>query len=220
MMTPDYEKAAIKATEILIKYGVSTAPVFPMPILKRTPGTLVLSFSEISNLIDVERKKLVTLFGLENQDAVTSVRVDEGQLHYLVAYNQQLPFQMVQRSLARELGHIVLEHDDSLPEDVRVLEAKCFSKHLLCPRALIHAIQETGAQLTVEAVGCITGCYGRCQSLIRKLPGVHVPAEMNRKVKEQFADYVDNFLSYQSILVQRDSSPLADFGQYMDGYEE
>ena len=87
-------------------------------------------------------------------------------------------------------------------------------------RALIHAIQEAGEKLTVEAVGCITGCYGRCQALIRRLPGVHVPAELNRKVREQFSDYIDNFLSYQSFLVQRDASPLADFGDYMTNYEE
>ena len=220
MKTPNFEKAAIKATEILIKYGVSTAPVFPVPILKRMPGVLVLSFSEISNWIDIEREHLTTLFGLENQDAVTSVRINDGKLQYLIAYNQLLPFNMIQRALARELGHIVLEHDGSLPEDVRSMEAKAFSKHLLCPRPLIKAIQASGSRLTVEAVGCITGCYGRCQNFIRKLPGVHVPAEMNRKVKEQFNDYVQNFISYQSILVKRDTSPEADFGTYMDGYEE
>lgn len=219
-MTPDFEKAAIKATELLIKYNISTAPIFPIPILKCTPGTLVLSFSEISNCVDIGRDKIVTLFGLENQDAVTSLHIDEGNLHYLVAYNQLLPFNILQRSLARELGHIVLEHNDSMPEEVRTIESKAFSKYLLCPRPLIHAIQEAGAQLTVEAVGCITGCYGRCQRFIRSLPGVHIPAELNRKVKEQFKDYIDNFISYQRILVKKDTSPLADFGSYMDGYEE
>ena len=220
-MTPDFEKAAIMATETLIKYGVSTAPVEPMPIFKRIPGVLVLSFSEISNMVDIDRKRIKILFGLENQDAVTSIKVDDGKLQYLVAYNQLLPFAMIQRSLARELGHIILEHDGSQPEDVRVMEAKAFSKHLLCPRALISAIEESGAHLTVEAFGCITGCYGRCQDFIRNnLPGTHVPAELNRKVKAQFADYIQNFVDYQSILVKRDKSQLVDLGAYMDGYEE
>ena len=221
MTTPDFEKAAIKATETLIKFGVSTAPVFPVPILKRMPGVLVLSFSEISNMVDIDHSHIKKLFGLDNQDAVTSIKVDDGKLQYLVAYNQLLPFAMIQRSLARELGHIVLEHDGSLPEDVRVMEAKAFSKHLLCPRALIHAIEDLGTKLTVEAVGCITGCYGRCQEFIRTyLPGTHVPAELNRKVKEQFADYIQNFVDYQSILVRKDKSPLVDLGAYMEGYVE
>lgn len=219
-MTPDFQKAAIKATEILIKYGISTAPVSPIQILEKMPGVLVLSFSEISNWINIERNHLITLFGLENQDAVTSVRIDNGKLQYLVAYNQLLPVSMIQRSLARELGHIILEHDGSLPEDVRSMEAKCFSKHLLCPRPLIHSVEESGLKLTVEAVGCITGCYDRCQKFIRNLPGVHVPAEMNRQVKKQFDKYVQNFIGYQSILIEKDTSPLADLGSYMEGYEE
>lgn len=47
-----------------------------------------------------------------------------------------------------------------------------------------------------------------------------MPAELNRKVKEQFADYISNFISYQSILIDRDTSPVADFGDFMNGYEE
>lgn len=219
-MRPDFEKAATKATELLIKYNISTAPILPLSILKQIPGVLVLSFSEISNMIDLQGEKITTLFGLENQDAVTSVKLSNGKLHYLIGYNQLLPLNIIQRSLARELGHIILGHDGSLPEDIRAMEAKAFSKHLLCPRALIHTILEDGYPLTVESVGCITGCYGRCQNFIRNLPGTHVPAELNRKIKEQFADYTQNWISYQQILVKKDTSPLADFGTYMDGYEE
>ena len=218
--TPDYEKAAIKAAETLIKYNIRTAPVMPLPIFKQTPGVLVLSFAEMSDMLSVDRNSLVTMFGAENQDAVTSVHVADGKLKYLVSYNQRLPIYMVQRSLARELGHIVLQHDGSLPEDVRIAEAKCFSKHLLCPRAVIHALQTSGIPLTVEAVGVVTGCYERCMKSIRNLPGVHVPAELNKKIREQFSDYIDNFIEYQSILVQKDESQLADFGDFMVGYDE
>ena len=33
-MTPDYQKAAIKAMETLIQYQIGTAPIDPLPILK------------------------------------------------------------------------------------------------------------------------------------------------------------------------------------------
>ena len=220
MTQPNYDRSAIKATETLIKYGINSAPIMPLPIFKRIPGVLVLSYAEISNKIGIERKNLVTMFGIENQDAVTSVGINDGKISYLVAYNQRLPFYMLQRSLARELGHIILGHDGSLPESVRNEEAICFAKHFLCPRALIHALQESGVPLTVEAVGSVTGCYERCMNIIRRLPGVDVPPELNRKVKEQFADYISNFLDYQSILIEKDSSAIADFGHFMDGYKE
>lgn len=219
-MIPDYQKAAIMATETIIKYRISSAPVIPLPIFKRTPGVLVLSFAEMSSKIGIERNNLKTMFGLENQDAVTSVSIEDGKLRYLVAYNQRLPFYMLQRALARELGHIILSHDGSRPLEVRQEESLCFAMHFLCPRALIHAIQESGTRLTIEAVGSVTGCYERCMNVIRRLPEVNVPADLNRKVKEQFKDYIENFLDYQTILVEKDTSPLADFGTYMNGYQE
>ena len=219
-MTPDYEKAAIKATETLIKHGVGTAPIDPLPILKRTPGVLVLTFEEMSNRTNVERETILSMVGCENQDAITTVFIEEGELRYIVAYNRMLSSRIVDRALARELGHIILGHDGSKPEDVRNEEAKCFAHHLLCPRALIHAIEETGYRLTVDALGNITGFYEYCLSCIREQEPVHVPAEMNRAVKELFAPYIRNLQEYLRYAEQKDHSALADFGSYMEGYEE
>ena len=47
-MTPDYQLAAIKATETLIQHKIGTAPVDPLPVLKNTPGVLVMTFEEMS----------------------------------------------------------------------------------------------------------------------------------------------------------------------------
>lgn len=219
-MTPDYERAAIKATEMLIKHGINTAPVLPLPVFKRTPGCLVLSFTELSGQIGLDRNNILTSIDVENHDAVTSIHMDDGRLRYLVTYNQRLPFYLLQRALARELGHIVLEHDGSKPEDVRMAEAYCFAHHFLCPRPLIYAIQQSGIPFTVEVLGSMTGCYERCLQGMRKTPPVHVPAELNRHVRDQFRDYIDNFLDYESYLSKSDESMLANFGTYMEGYDE
>ena len=219
-MTPDYERAAIKATEMLIKHNISTAPVTPLPVFKRTPGCLVLSFTEMSGRIGVDRDNLISMFDTEQHDAVTSTHFEDGKLRYLVTYNQRLPMYLVQRALARELGHIVLGHDGTRPEDVRMAEAYTFAHHFLCPRPLIRAIQESGLPFTVEVLGAMSGCYERCLQGMRKTPPVHVPAELNRKVKEQFADYIANFLDFESYLSKSDESMLVNLGTYMDGYEE
>ena len=220
MTTPDYERAAIKATEMLIKHKINTAPVIPLPIFKRTPGCVVLSFTEMSARIGIERNHLVTMFDEENHDAVTSIHMDDGKLRYLVTYNQRLPFYLLQRALARELGHIVLGHDGSRPENVRMAEAYCFAHHFLCPRPLIHAVQQSGLPLTVEILGAMTGCYERCLQNMRKTPPVYVPAELNRLVRDQFADYIENFIDVERYLSKSDESMLANLGTYMDGYEE
>ena len=69
-------------------------------------------------------------------------------------------------------------------------------------------------------LGSITGCYERCLIGMRREPATHVPPELNRKIRDQFSDYLSDFLSFQSFLSQEDDSMIANFGTFMDGYEE
>ena len=218
-MTPDYERAAIAAAETLVKYGISSAPVSPLPILKRIPGVLVISYADMSAAMQQDRCDVISLFG-DNQDAFTTVSIRDGKTQYVVTYNQQLPLFLVQRALARELGHIVLGHDGSRPEDVRHEEAKAFANHLLVPRALIHALQASGLRVTKEMLGNLTGCYDHCLTCMRRIPPVHVPAQLNRAVRDQFMPYILNYYSFQRVATHTDGSATADFGTYMEGYEE
>ena len=219
-MAIDYERAAVKATETLIRYGIGTAPIDPLPILKRTPGVLVMTFEEMSNRTNVDRKEILETLGCTNQDAVTTVFVEDDGLKYVVTYNRMLSARIVDRALARELGHIVLGHDGTKPEEIRNEEAKTFAHHLMCPRPLIHALQDAGIRLTVESVGNITGFYDYCLSCIRKQPGVTVSPELNRIVRDQFMPYILNLVDFLKYASSRDESALADFGHYMEGYAE
>lgn len=217
-MLPNYERSALLAMQTLIDNNINTTPIIPLPIFKRRKDVLVLSFTELSNLIDIDRTSLVAMFGA-NQDASTFY-VDTEKVKYIVAYNQRLPFYMLQSGLSRELGHIILGHDGSRPEAVRSAEAYCFAHHLLCPRPLIRALQDANIPLTVEVVGSMTGCYERHLSKLRKEPSVYVPPELNRKVKEQFSDHIENFINFERFFGTGDDSTLADLGEYMDKYEE
>lgn len=219
-MTPDYEFAAEMAMDTLIKYGIDSAPVAPLPILKQIPGVLVVTYESMSQAVDQDRRCVMDLFGEKNQDAFTSFTMSHGKPLYLVTYNQRLPISLIQRALARELGHIILGHDGSRPEDVRNEEARCFAHHLLVPRPLIHSLQAFNIRITTEVLGNLTGCYDYCLSCMRKQPGVHVDPELNRTVRNQFLPYIKNYFEYQRYASLSDNSALADFGSYMGGYEE
>ena len=214
-MKPDYERAATKAAETLIKNQICTAPIDPMPILKKMKGVLVLSFSEISDLMGFNRKEVIGMFG--SGDAFTSYK--DGR--YIVTYNMRLPFHLQQRALARELGHIILNHDGSRPEEVREAEALCFARHFLCPRALMKLLEECPIPLNMHTLCDITGCDDRCVDAMQKIPATFVPPELNRLVKEQFTEYVCNCVDYyDTIKAEDDNSPDVDFGSFMDGYKE
>ena len=218
-MTPDYDRAATKAAETLIRFNVCTAPVNPMRILKAMKGVVMVSFSEMSESMGIKRQELLDRFR-ESQDAATSVLVENGKKSYIVIYNQKLSEYMLQKALAREMGHIVLGHDGTLPYEIRHEEAKCFAMHLLTPRALIHSLQAACVRITTEVIGHLTGCNERCMGCMRSFPEVRVPAKLNRQIRDNFMDYILNFFEYQRILAVDDGTALADLGNYMKGYEE
>lgn len=219
-ITPDYETAALKAVQILTVRRISATPIDPVPIIKSLPNVLMVTYADMARTTGVDRAHVVQLFGDRNQDAVTSVIRDGDALRYIVTYNQRLPYYLLQRALARELGHIVLGHDGTLPVQVRNEEALVFARYLMCPRPLIRALQESGIKLTVEVLGNITGCYEHCLEGIRTTPGIRIPGIANVIMRGQFADFVDDFVRYQAAVQDEDHSPLADFGTYMDGYTE
>ena len=219
-MKPDYTQAAVKAMETLIKYQVKTAPVAPLPILKAMPNVLCMSFESVSKELETDRRCVLSMLGEKNQDALTIVNIVDGKKQYLVTYNKMLSINIFQRALARELGHIVMGHDGTKPEEVRNEEAKAFANHLICPRPLIKLIESTGIRITKELLGNITGCYDYCLSCMRKLPAADVPAELNRLVRDQFTPYVLNLFEFQRYATKKDTSAVADFGTFMEGYKE
>ena len=66
----------------------------------------------------------------------------------------------------------------------------------------------------------LTGCYGRCLAGIRETPGALVAAGLNRLIRQQFAAFVENLVEFGSIVSMHDDSPAANFGTFMDDYEE
>ena len=216
MILPDYTLAATKAAQTLIDYNICSAPVDPLHILKKTKGVRVMTFAEMSDEVGVKRTDLLNLMGDQNRDAVTAT--DEKS--FLVTYNKGLSFNILQKSLARELGHIILRHDGSRPAEVELAEARCFALHLICPRALIHAIRSSRLRLTVEVLDSLTACYERCLSFMRRIPGTNVPAAMNAQIRNQFMPYIKDFFEIERHLSTLDGSALADFGTFMDGYTE
>ena len=122
MMEPDFRKAEQKAKEMK-----EAGEDCPLQMLKKLQNVAAVSFANASERYGVCREKLISMFDYGNQDAITVFR--DGK--YLVIYNQELPCKTIRYAVARELGHIVMEHDGSRPEDVRMMEAEHFAKEFL-----------------------------------------------------------------------------------------
>ena len=110
-MIPDYENAAAKAYDTFSRFGTSD----PQQILRRLSNVLLVSFDAVDMPVE--------------QDAFTCV----DQNKYIVFYNQALSPVQLRSSLARELGHVILQHDGKDPEEIWDEEATCFAYHFFCP---------------------------------------------------------------------------------------
>ena len=221
MNSPDLDFAATKAAETLIKFGIKAGPVDPLWVIKTIRrDVIMISFAELALQMHLDRDSLLQSISPENHDAMSFTKEINGDMRYFVVYNQRLPYYLVQRGLARELGHIIIGHDGSRMPEARMAEAQIFAYHFLCPRALVRAIQESGIRFSTEVLGNATGCFERCLAGMRKTPGTHVPRELNRMIRDQFSEYIENFIDFQKIMASTDESRDADFGTYMDGYED
>ena len=121
-MKPDLEKAAKKAKELK-----ETGADCPLQILKGLQNVAAASFADASTRFGICRETLISMFDHGNQDAITVFK--DGS--YLVIYNQEMPCRMIRYAVARELGHIVMDHDGSRPENVRMEEAEHFANEFL-----------------------------------------------------------------------------------------
>lgn len=220
-MIPRYTEAAAAAMQLLIDHNITETPIVPMPILKSWPGVRVISFARMATEANLERDELIPLF-VANQDAANfRIRNAIDGVDYVVVYNTRLPYEIIWRGLARELGHIVLGHDGKQrPPMLRRAEAMCFAHHLLSPRPILKMLQESGIPLTMNVLSDTTGCTDQCLWDMQETPGVRVPPELNRKVRGLFERGISEYIRFRQNCKHPDRSPLVDFGMYMEHYEE
>ena len=123
MIIPDYDAAARKAEETYTRYSVGPFPADPLQILRRLPRVLLISCD-----------------APVDQDAFTCVQRRNGHLCYIIYYNPDLPHYALRSALARQLAHVILQHDGTVPESVWTEEANCFAYHFLCYRPPVRVV--------------------------------------------------------------------------------
>ena len=218
---PDFDRAATAAMQILIDNHITETPINPLPVMLNYPGVRVLPYTKMASEAGTDRQELVPIFG--NQDAATFHLNMPGMddVHYVVVYNMRLPFEIIWRAIARELGHIVLGHDGvTRPMDVRMAEAVCFAHHLISPRPVLHLLQSSGLPFTMNVLANTTGCSEECVDEMQTIPGAHVPPDLNRRVRDLFAPHINEYINFHRASQKKDKSPLLDLGTFMDAYEE
>ena len=132
-MKPNIRKAAAKAIKTLVDNGMDSANPDPMLVLKKLHNVLLMPSPDQAEVEHLREFILVE----KDQDAFTLVDNENGNLRYIVVYKPDAPSFSLRLALAKELGHVILQHDGNEPEEVWMEEASCFAHHFLCPLGLI-----------------------------------------------------------------------------------
>ena len=142
MRQPDYDRAANLAYRCLMKLNIHQLPVRPLEILRKCRNTVVYTYQQAAEYLHIEETEFERKYG--DADAFTIRGGDK----YVVCYREGGNPARLNFTLAHELGHILLHHQDDTVVDEA--EATCFAGHLLCPEPLTQG-------MSAEQVA--TSCY-------------------------------------------------------------
>lgn len=220
-MTPDYDKAATLAADQIIARQISRLPVHPETVIQIMPNTVLVPYADIAQVINTAREDLLVMLD-PAQDAVTYVmNLSDNRHYYVVAYNARKDFARLRFTLAHELGHRMMAHVGHKPEEVREAEADHFARNFIFPRAFVAMLQRRNIPLLDVNLRCVAGCTAECVERMRHAPASHVDKKINRKIREQFIDFVDYLMDNHKLVLQPDENARpVDLGHFMDGYED
>ena len=142
MRQPDYDRAATLAYRCLVKLNITQLPVRPLEILRKCRNTVVYTYQQAAENLHIEETEFEKRCG--DADAFTI----RGGEQYVVCYRVGGNPARLNFTLAHELGHILLKHNEDT--SVEEAEANCFAGHLLCPEPAVQG-------MTAEEIA--TRCY-------------------------------------------------------------
>lgn len=202
----DCMTAANQALRTLVKFKIARTPIYPQQILQASSKVTMMTYDGLNGSLPIEFH--------------TVVRRKDGNPHYLFNVDRNAPIGYLSLSLATEIGHIYLSHDEGKMDDAMEREAECFAIHLRFPRPVIRLLQERGFVFTEETFAKVFGYCDWCLDSILNAPRVVVSPELNRLVKEQFMPYVRELEEVSGLWRFQTGEKELDLTRYMDGYEE
>jgi len=120
---PDYALATNKAYELLNFCKMVSPPFFVLEISKSVPCCVVMSYSDVCKKYSIDKSIL-----LASSDHGCTLKSGHNSI---VLYNEYKDMSICRFTVAHELGHVILDHNDE--NDISNKEADCFARNLLCP---------------------------------------------------------------------------------------
>lgn len=114
----------------------------------------------------------------------------------IVVYNEELPIQRLRYSLAHELAHIVLKHNEKMSFRYDA-EADMFASRLLMPLAVIKACKMSSAEEIADICEVSLPAAQKRFERLKKVSDRNkfLSSDNEKKVVAQFADFIRDYLA-------------------------
>lgn len=133
---PDYCRATNAAYEILQKYKGDFPCVDVYQLLSSLPNVAIFTYSAMANKLNVSFREFYSNFASSNHGFTI---YDTQKNKYLVCYNEFKDNTTVKFTLAHELAHIILKHNEDNERTDK--EANCCARNIICPIPIVNNYQ-------------------------------------------------------------------------------
>lgn len=141
---PDYSTATNKAYEILSQVFPISLKTDIFKILSSFPNIAIHTYTEMANRFFESFHDLMETVSSEHGFSIRNPHTGMVEIYY----NDTKDYSTIRFTLAHELGHIVLEHNED--NDISQKEANCFARNLLCPIPVIDELKLKTVNALVE----------------------------------------------------------------------
>lgn len=209
-----YKKARNAAWQLIIDMNINELPIKVSRII-RNLGIGLYTYQD--------NEEIIRKFGIseitKTSDGFTLLMSNQ----YKIFYDSSKNNERIRFTLAHELGHIICKHEfqlmaesyittrntePSINDSIIETEANIFASRLLAPACVLHELK----LFTPDEIAkycCISkqAAEFRCQRLLlleernkqflsEKGYGCYYISDLEKQVKEQFSDYINNHLRY------------------------
>lgn len=129
---PDYKKATNAAYKLIAERDQFSLATNVFAIAEQLENCRVYTYGQTNYLYGRPLEDLLA----ESEYGFSIVHKKTG--NRIIYYNEKMPLACIRFTLAHEIGHAVLTHQDG-DDPLAEKEANCFARNLLCPAPVISA---------------------------------------------------------------------------------
>lgn len=163
-----YDEIESSVVALFNELGITVFPIEPFEIAKSI-GCVCWPLSKAAESVKTDFYDC----GLEACSYYDTVRK-----HFIICYDDNMPYQRIRFSIMHEIGHIVLKHYHE--SNLAACEANCFASYALAPSPIIDkykCVSEFSISDCFDvSLDCASRCFKRYGNWV-KFCGLHKPYE-------------------------------------------